>query len=67
MGDRVQCLGKIQVYHFNWNSNTGKLTIQLAGKFGGDNVWRKWMDEDYGKKIWQINRSTRSLAIKCNY
>ena len=23
---------------------------RIAGKFGGDNVWRKWMDKDFGEK-----------------
>ena len=22
------------------------------GKFGGDNVWQKWMDKDFGGKNW---------------
>ena len=22
----------------------------MAGKFGSDNVWRKWIDEDFGQK-----------------
>ena len=22
----------------------------IAGKFGGINVWQKWMDEDFGEK-----------------
>ena len=33
------------------------------GKFGRDNVWQKWMNEDFGQKIWQMNRSTKRLLI----
>ena len=24
----------------------------IAGQFGSDNVWQKWMDEDSSKKVW---------------
>ena len=24
-------------------------SIHIVGKFGGDNVWQKWMDKDFGK------------------
>ena len=26
------------------------IKYRIAGKFGGDNVWRKWMDKDFGEK-----------------
>ena len=32
-------------------------TCRIAGKLGGDNVWRYRMDADFGKKIvWRMNR-----------
>ena len=24
----------------------------IAWKFGGNNVWQKWMDDNFGKKVW---------------
>ena len=37
-----------------------------SGKFGGDNVWRKWIDEDLVKKFGKINRSAKSLIVTTN-
>ena len=39
----------------------------IAWKFGGDNVWRKWMDKGFGEKAWQMNRSAKwyLLVIYC--
>ena len=38
----------------------------IAGKFGGDNVWQKWTDKDFGD--WRINRSVkRLLTIITNF
>ena len=31
------------------------------GKFGGDNVWQKWMDEDFGKNFWRMNGLAKML------
>ena len=31
------------------------------GKFGIDNVWQKWIDEDFDKKVWQMNGSAKRL------
>ena len=28
---------------------TKLFNYRIAGKFGGNNVWRKWMDKDFGK------------------
>ena len=33
------------------------------GKFGGDNVWKKWLDEDFGKKLWRMNGLAKMLLI----
>ena len=33
------------------------------GTFGGINVWQKWKDEDFGKKVWEMNRSAIRLII----
>ena len=27
-------------------------SYHIAGKFGGNNVWQKWMDHDFGQKFW---------------
>ena len=29
----------------------GTRIYHIVGKFGGDNVWGKWMDEDFDKKV----------------
>ena len=26
----------------------------IVGKFGGNKVWQKWMNKDFGKKVWQM-------------
>ena len=36
------------------------ITYCIAGKFSDDNVWRKWMDKNFGK---EINRLTKMLSI----
>ena len=28
-----------------------KMLYCIVVKFGSDNVWQKWMDEDYGRKM----------------
>ena len=33
------------------------------GKFGGNNVWWKWMDEGFGKKVRWMNRLANRLLI----
>ena len=35
------------------------IDYRIAGKFGGDNVWQKWMDKDFGD--WRIYRSVKRL------
>ena len=37
----------------------------IVGKFGGGNyAWlQKWIDEDFDKIVWQINRSVKRLLI----
>ena len=35
----------------------------IAGELGDVNVWRRRMDKDFGKKVWQINRSIKRLLI----
>ena len=34
----------------------------IVGKFGGDNVWRKWINI-LAKKVWQMNRLAKRLLI----
>ena len=33
------------------------------GKFGGDNVWQKWMDKE---TVCQVNRSAQRLLVVTN-
>ena len=32
------------------------INYHIAGKFGGDNVWRIYFFRAFGKKVWQMNR-----------
>ena len=45
---------------------TNVSTVTIAGMFGRDDVWQKWMDEDFGKKVRQINISAKRLLIVTN-
>ena len=40
--------------------------IQIVGEFGGDNIWQKWIDKDFGKTVWQMNRLVKRLLIVTN-
>ena len=33
----------------------------IVGKFGGNNVWQKYMDKDFGKNAWRMNKLTKRL------
>ena len=33
-----------------------KTMYHIARKFGGNNVWLKWMDKHFDEKVWQINK-----------
>ena len=35
----------------------------IMRKFGNDNVCLKWMDEDFGKNVWRMNRLAKRLLI----
>ena len=37
-----------------------------AGKFGSDNVWQKWIYEDFGEKC-LANQWISHKFINCNY
>ena len=39
-------------------------TYRIAGKFGGQNVWRIYYFQTFGKKkVWQMNRSAKGLSM----
>ena len=42
------------------------MKYHIAGKFGGANVWQKWMDKDPGEKI-LANEQIGQKDINCNY
>ena len=38
----------------------------IGEQFGGDNVWRKWMDKAFGEKS-LANEQIEQKVINCNY
>ena len=37
---------------------------RIAGKFGGQNVWRIYSFQAFGgKKVWRMNRSAKGLSM----
>ena len=40
------------------------MSYRIAGKFGGQNVWRIYSFQAFGeKKVWRINRSAKGLSM----
>ena len=46
------CHVKFAAIHWNF---TNTILYGIVGKFGGDNVWQKWADEDCVEKVWQMS------------
>ena len=39
-------------------------TYRIAGKFGGQNVWRIYSFQAFGrKKVWRVNRPAKGLSM----
>ena len=41
--------------------------LPYSRKVGSDDAWLKWMDEDFRKQIWQMNKLANSLLIVTSY
>ena len=37
--------------HLQNFSTTNKEQYHVVGRFGGNKVWQKWVDKDFGKRI----------------
>ena len=40
-----------------------KTMYHIVGKFGGNNVWLKWMDKHIDEKVWRIHKLDKRLLI----
>ena len=58
----------LEIYHtlqliVQYSLSLNTHTMHVAGKFGSNNAWQKWMNENFNKKVWRMNRSDIRLSI----